>query len=266
MRIHFIAGLPRSGSSLLSGILRQNPRFQAGISSPLADIFANLARSMSGFNDSSIFIDDEQRRRMLRSVVNAYFPENSEVVFDTNRVWCAFLPAIAELFPEARIVCCVRNPVWVLDSIETHVQRNGLSTSRLFNWDVRGNVYTRVETLMGKDGIVKRALGNLRQAWFGEHARRIVAIRYESLTGNPAETIAGLYQAIGEAPFDHDFARVEYDEPQYDAILGLPGFHRVSGPVRINRRETILPPDIFKQHDICFWDEASQNPRGVEIL
>ena len=26
-KLHFIAGLPRSGSTLLAGILRQNPRF-----------------------------------------------------------------------------------------------------------------------------------------------------------------------------------------------------------------------------------------------
>ncbi|MEM5734156.1 sulfotransferase, partial [Shewanella algae] len=35
-RFHFISGLPRSGSTLLSAILRQNPRFSAGMSSPVA--------------------------------------------------------------------------------------------------------------------------------------------------------------------------------------------------------------------------------------
>ena len=48
--------------------------------------------------------------------------------------------------------------------------------------------------------------------------------------------------------------------------MGLPGFHRVSGPVRTNDRETILPPDLFRQHNNCFWDEPGQNPRGVQIL
>ena len=33
--IHFISGLPRSGSTLLAGILRQNPRFHAGMTSPV---------------------------------------------------------------------------------------------------------------------------------------------------------------------------------------------------------------------------------------
>jgi sulfotransferase len=40
--IHFISGLPRSGSTLLAAILRQNPRFHAGMSSPVASLFMAL--------------------------------------------------------------------------------------------------------------------------------------------------------------------------------------------------------------------------------
>ena len=45
--IHFIAGLPRSGSTLLAGILRQNPRFQAGMTSPVGTMFMALQTAMS---------------------------------------------------------------------------------------------------------------------------------------------------------------------------------------------------------------------------
>ena len=37
--IHFISGLPRSGSTLLAALLRQNPRFEAAMSGPLAGLF-----------------------------------------------------------------------------------------------------------------------------------------------------------------------------------------------------------------------------------
>ena len=268
MKIHFISGLPRSGSTLLEAILRQNPCFHAAISTSLADLFAGLVRSMSGFNDGSIFITDAQRKRILRSVVEAYYAGISEnrVIVDTNRNWTAFLPALTELFPDARVICCVRNPAWILDSIERHVQRNSLGAARMFNFEARGNVYTRVETLMGKEGFVRRALGNLRQAWFGEDANRLIAIPYESLTQRPSETMAALYTALGERDFGHNFDHVEYEEPQFDANMGLPGFHSVRGPIVHTVRETILPPDLFRQYDQCFWSEPGQNPRGVRIL
>ena len=35
-KYHFITGLPRSGSTLLTSILNQNPRFHSSITDPLA--------------------------------------------------------------------------------------------------------------------------------------------------------------------------------------------------------------------------------------
>jgi sulfotransferase len=268
MQIHFISGLPRSGSTLLEGILRQNARFHAAISGPVSEMFTSLVRSMSGFNDASIFISDPQRKRILRSLFEAYYADliDGRMIFDTSRSWCSLLPALAELFPSARVLCCVCNPAWVLDSIERHVQLNPFGAQRMFGHDPKGNVYTRVEALTGKDGFVKRALGSLRQAWFGEFTDRLIVIRYESLVQHPKETLDRLYDLLGEPKFTHDFEHVEYDEPQFDANMGLPGFHRVSGPVRELRRETILPPDLFAPHDQCFWNAKDQNPRRVLIL
>ena len=37
-----------------------------------------------------------------------------QVVFDTNRAWCARLPLLRTLFSEAKVICCVRNVAWVL--------------------------------------------------------------------------------------------------------------------------------------------------------
>ena len=44
---YFISGLPRSGSTLLSTILSQNPDFYADISSPLSMITENTVRVFS---------------------------------------------------------------------------------------------------------------------------------------------------------------------------------------------------------------------------
>jgi sulfotransferase len=228
-------------------------------------MFGNLARSMSGAFESAIFVSNAQRRRILQSLFEAYYADLSDrTIFDTNRNWCAMLPGLAELFPAARVICTVRNPAWVIDSVERHIQRSALQPSRMFNHDAFGNVYGRVELLV--KGFVGASLNNLRQAWFSEEAGRLIAIRYDSLVERPAEVLSQLYSMLGEEPFNHDFNRVEYDEPEFDAYLGLPGFHRVSGPVKATKRTTILPRDIFDQHDRSFWDMPGQNPRGVTIL
>ena len=98
--IHFISGLPRSGSTLLAAFLRQNPRFEAGMSGPLAGLFGALLGEMSARNEYSVFIDDAKRQRILHGLFDNYYAEcPAEVIFDTNRAWCAWMPAIARLFP-----------------------------------------------------------------------------------------------------------------------------------------------------------------------
>ena len=63
-----------------------------------------------------------------------------------------------------------------------------------------------------------------------------------------------LYEFLGEEPYDHDFAAVDYDAPQFDAGLGLEGLHRVHQEVKPRPRKTILPPDLFERYaNLAFW-------------
>lgn len=264
LRMHFISGLPRSGSTLLAAILRQNPQFHAAISTPLADLVANLIRDMSA-HEGAVLVSSAQRERIVRALVEAYYSDNERsLVFDTNRRWCALLPLVSKLFPDSRVVCCVRNPAWIIDSVERAVQRNPLLASRMFGHEI-ASVYQRTEKMI-KDSLIAPSMGSLRQAWFGEHANRIVAVRYDSLVTDPKGVIGALYREIGESAFAHDFDFLEYDEPEFDAFLGMPGFHRVSGNVRAAKRETILPSDIFNQYNHEFWESPEENPRQVTIL
>ena len=265
--IHFISGLPRSGSTLLAAILRQNPQFHAAISSPLAGLLTAQIKCMS-LHEAAQFISDEQRLRILRAIVDSYYWDLSDkkVIFDTNRTWCAVLPAIVQLFPQARVICCVRSPAWIVDSIERLVQRNALLATKMFGkGDEIGNVYSRFDALL-KTGILGGPMKNLRQAWFSEHADRLIVIRYDSLVARPGEIIGKLYTLLGLDPFKHDFEHVEYDEPEFDARLNMPGLHKVSGRVEARPRQTILPLELFKQNHVEFWNLEGQNPRGVVVL
>ena len=99
-RIHFISGLPRSGSTLLAGILRQNPRFHASMTSPVGALFNTMVEAMSPGNEFAVFISEEQRMDLLKALFTTYYRNEAqkEVIFDTNRMWCTRLPALTRLF------------------------------------------------------------------------------------------------------------------------------------------------------------------------
>lgn len=267
--IHFISGLPRSGSTLLAAILQQNPHFHAGMTSPVGSLFTALLRQMSQENEAAVFIDDEQRRDVLTAIFDAYYRREQEtkLVFDTNRLWCSKLPALVQLFRDAKVICCVRQVPWILDSIERLVRRNSLEPSGIFKFDPAGTVYSRVEGLGTGSGMVGFAWNALREAYFGEHSDRLLLVTYETLTRDPQRAMAAIYDFIGETPFAHDFENVCYDAPEFDARLGTPGLHRVGRVVRANERKTILPPDLFRRVEPdSFWLDPALNRNGVKIV
>jgi len=262
-RIHFISGLPRSGSTLLAGILRQNPRFHAAMTSPVGALFNALVEAMSPGHEHAVFISREQRMALLKGLFTTYYRKEArkDVIFDTNRMWCARLPALTRLFPEARVICCVRSVAWIMDSIERLVRKNAFEHTRLFaNASERSNMYTRVETLARHDRLVGFAWSALREAWYGEHASSLLFVEYESLTTDPESTLSRIYDFVQEEPYSHDFENVAYEEPEFDRLIGVEGLHKVTQKVELRPRKTVLSPDLFNKYDkLTFWKEKKES-------
>ena len=85
----FISGLPRSGSTLLSAILRQNPEFYADISSPVQNLVMSAINVITG-SENNHLIDENRRKQILRSLFNSYYENvTPPTVFDTSRGWTA---------------------------------------------------------------------------------------------------------------------------------------------------------------------------------
>ena len=267
--IHFIAGLPRSGSTLLAGILRQNPRFHAGMTSPVGAMYMALETAMSRRNETAVFIDDAQRRAVLKGLFSNYYGNihTDKVVFDTNRAWCTKLPALGQLFPAARVICCVRNIGWIMDSVERLVRRNAFELSGMFGFEPGGTVYTRLNRIAAGDGLVGYALDALREAFFGEDANRLILVEYQALTRAPGDTLRLLYEMLGEPYFEHDFDNVEYQADDFDLALGARGLHTVRRRVEWVDRESVLPPELFVQFSSdMFWRTPDAVARNVPVI
>ncbi|MBV8752751.1 MAG: sulfotransferase [Hyphomicrobiales bacterium] len=259
---HFISGLPRAGSTLTAAILRQNPRFHAGMSSPVASLFDHLIAQVSAGSELSTMVNEAQRARLLRGLFDSYYADYAQpVIFDTNRAWTAQLPALMRLFPEAKIICCVRDVAWVMDSLERQYRNNAFEHTRLFNNAAeRATVYTRVEALANANRLVGFAWHALREACYSEYAERVLLLEYDLLTARPGEVFKLVYDFLGEPPYPHDFAKVEYDAPEFDAQLGMDGLHRVRPQVKPQARPTILPPDLFKRYaQLAFWRDLKDS-------
>jgi sulfotransferase len=274
-KIHFISGLPRSGSTLLCAILKQNPRFHAGVTSPVVSLVKEVLQKMSNASEFGVFFNDERRAAIVRGLFESYYlhVQPNQVVFDTNRTWTGKLAMIASLFPASRVICCVRDVGWIVDSIEKLLRQNPLQLSKVFKFQAGSSVYARAEHLMNpENGLIGQSWSAFREGWYSEQAGRLIVIVYDKFVRNPKETMAKLYEELKEPFFQHDFDNVTHDEPDYDLSLGMPGLHKVRQKVEYVKRDPCIPPELFARYDLDpktslnFWNKPNTNYRKVCIL
>jgi len=267
--IHMISGLPRAGSTLLGALLRQNPALHAGMTSPVGGLFSVLRRELSATNETSVFVDDAQREAMLRGLFTGYYQaiHPTHTVIDTNRLWCSQLHAVSALFPEARVIACVRHLPWIIDSIETLIRRNLWQTSKIFDFEAGGTVWSRANALTSANGLVGFAWNALKQAYYSNESDRMMVLTYDTLTNRPGQALEAVYAFLGLEHFEHDFENIEFDATDFDARIGTPGLHTVRPSVGPTERRTILPPDLWARFEgDSFWRDPKLNLRGVKVV
>ena len=129
--------------------------------------------------------------------------------------------------------------------------------------------HARAEGLSGGAGMLGFALHALRETVSGEHADRLLLVRYETLTANPLGRLAAIYGFIGEKLFTHNTEHIEpdYEAMEFDIRLGTPGLHAVGSAVRAIPRRTILPPDLFARFEAdAFWQDPGKLPATLRIV
>jgi len=232
------------------------------MSSPVASLFDGVIAQVSAGSELSSMVDEPQRIRILRGLFDSYYADiEAPVVFDTNRSWTARLPALMRLFPASKVICCVRDVAWVMDSLERQFRDNAFENTKLFNNPgERATVYTRLEALAHPNRLVGHSWQALREACYSEFAERLMLIDYDLLVGRPADVFKLVYEFLGEELFEHDFEAVDYDAPEFDAQLGLAGLHKVHPQVKPRPRKTILPPDLFQRFaQLSFWRDLKDS-------
>ena len=246
-KYYFISGLPRSGSTLLSAILKQNPSFHAGISGPLLSHFRSVIETANSGQKSEF--DLERTKRITKATVDAFYQDvDKPIIFDTNRLWTNLLPNLQDLYPYTKVICCVRDINWIIDSFERMHQKNPHKISTVFPSSVDMNVYTRSASLMTPDGIVMLPYTSLKSAFTGMYNHMIMFVEYDLLCRNPEGIMKALYDFIDQPYYQHDFNNVQSSYDEYDKELGMAGLHTTRSKVEFISRNFILPPDVLNQY------------------
>ena len=245
-RYHFISGLPRSGSTLLTSILNQNPIFYSNISNPLARFVRSIVTESHAGPGYHLQCPENKRLELIQNLVSTYHSDiTQEVCFNTNRGWTSLLPILEKTHAESKVICCVRDINWILDSFETLFKKNPFTLSKMYSEEEAATVYTRAYSLMSPGHTIRFAYDSLKEAITGPNKSRVMLLEYEQLARNPEQSMRAVYNFIREPYYDHDFTNVAASYDEYDIEAGITGLHTIRKEVKYIARDPILPPDLW---------------------
>lgn len=257
-RYHFISGLPRSGSTLLSSILKQNPKFTSGISDPLQMYAHSIIRDTATAVGMEAAVSEQKRKLLIKGLFDSFYSDANAVCFNTNRGWTADTALLNDLFPNFKMVVCLRDVPWILDSFEQLNAKNPYTIKPLYHHQDLGNVHDRCRILMGEitnfGGHVHGPLINAQQSMFSNEKNQICYVEYDTLVKHPRYAMQQIYKFLEEPWFDHDFDNVEDSYDEFDNQAKIKGLHTVRRKVEYRHRESILPGELWDKYGhMSFW-------------
>ncbi len=259
--IHFIAGLPRSGSTLLCNILNQNPRFNATSTSGILEIILAIRNQWENVTTFQASPNKVGKDEVVKGILHNYYSTTQRpIVFDKSRGWPAYME-LAEfiLGQKAKVLVPVRSIVDVLSSFEKLYRKNAHNwqfPQEKSNFAQFQTVEGRAETFMNAEQPVGMAYNRIRDALARGFKDRMAFIEFEQLTTRPEEMMKAIYQFIGEEYFEHNFDNVEQTTSENDDMHGIPGLHTIRSkvePVKSDALEILGKETFEKYSNAEFW-------------
>ena len=276
-----MAGLPRTGSTVLGEILNQNENIHVSPASPLSEIISEvLAKWRMNTITLKAYKHPEQLPNVWRAIRQGLYQHRAEpCIIDKSWAWHmndAIDTSRAILGEEMKVICTVDDIADCLASFIMLIRSNPDYVSYideyLRNKKLELNDANRCVAMM--DTSIATSVGwcyeNLKQAWMGKNRNNLLLIERADLVRNPDSVLEKIY-AFLEIPElatwgdnqTHIFDRIEKEITEDDgAAYGIPDLHKLGPKLRDRswKAKDVLGNQLFfKYKRLEFWRPKKRN-------
>lgn len=254
-QLHFLSGIPRSGSTVLAAILNQNPATHVSTTSGLVHALDGIANTWAG--TGLLNANDPARIKLaqtMRGMTDAFYEDiDKPVIIDKSRGWpiAQIMFAMQQVLQrQPKIIATVRS---VPDCAASFVR-----VAKPDNLDE----FMQSGQLMDH---LKAAYISLQNGYLAA-PENFLFVEYEDLVANPKAELQRIHAFLDLPDFEYDFNKIDGSSVKEDdeGMHGYAGMHDVKPELK--RLHNQNPKDVLKHHypAFCqpeFWlDEPRTKP------
>lgn len=274
---HFLSGLPRSGNTLLSALLNQNPIIYSTPQSPLPAFIWDMANSSQGMEHLSRNKENQIRTDtfLLSFFDNFYQDVKEPIIIEREKAWGtpANLSMIKRyITPTPKIIFTVRDVLEILASyieLDSNFLDSQILNGQYYSTNYRSKKDMICEHLMSTNGTIEKALLALAPAFWEENKGIYHIVEFNDLISKPKETMSKIYEFLEIPYYEHNFTKINKLEKDNDEALGLPkNLHYVKKSLSKSKTDINVLSDYIrhKYSNMEFWrDNSLMKVRGKDF-
>jgi len=272
-KYHYLAGMQRTGNTVLSALLNQNPEVYSGPLSPIVQYMWILQNSFHTTENDLRLKDKSGQERVMKSLLPAFYDNvNRPIIFDRQKQWAT--PPNIEMLrkyidPDPKIIFTVRP---LLEILLSYIDAMGESLDYLMvvdDWIMKpylSELDNKCDYAMRPNGPIYPNLNSLISIHDEKNKDNIHLVEYDNLVNSPQETMDKIYDFIGIDHFDHDFENIKKLEIDNEVALGVPStfkeidkLHDIRNSLEKTSKD---PKDVFSEYvirqygNLDFWKKS----------
>jgi sulfotransferase len=235
-----LSGLPRSGSTLLSAILSQNPKIHAEGNSPVCQLMWDMQVSCKTSCKEQLNANNRQSivTELISKIPEIYYTnidDNEKIVVDKCRTWTTSdnLELLKKYIDKDIKIIVLERPV--LEIVN--------SFCKIYD---KNNAEKDLDKLLAiNSSPIMSPLNGLLNARFNNQDNTFLFITFNELIENTEETIKKIYDFCNWEYFEHDFNNIIPKYKENDNEYKLFGMHHVYPSIKKPDNTLILPQEII---------------------
>ena len=261
---HFMAGLPRSGSTVLAALMNQHPDIYSSPQTDLIGMLYELNEKIPSYESFRAGLFHKGYENVMESLADNFYANiDKPVVIDKNRGWGTpynFTNLSPYVNKDGKVILTLRPILEVLASFVKISKKTQEVTGHLpyLNQDMwvtnyRSESDAQVDNLMQANGEIERAIFSIANL-LKNYGDRVYVVWFDDLLDNPQHTMNGIYDFLGVDRREHNFNSIkEIDKHDDLGGYGIVGLHDVAKKLK---RPSTRPEDYLSEYAIAKYKNA----------
>ena len=250
---HFLSGLPRSGSTVLSAILSQRPDTFCTPTSPLLD---QIVANQNIWHANQCVIANPipaQLDNITREIIARFWDFVPQpIIIDKNRGWTANMITAEILFKKPmKMIATVRDLPSIMASWLTLLRKNagGKMDVMIYQRGLKPTDENRLNIMMAE--MVQSCIDGMNRG-LREAPTQIHLVEYDDLVSDPATELKKIEDFLELEPHQYDFNNIQSPTKDDDLTAwGLNGMHTINSTLKKTSKPAIeiLGSELFEKYN-----------------